>query len=154
MESGPSRPLRDGNSKPANLSRFQANQKKYGTPLPIILPSSPLHPDYKPPASKDASSSGSSKGSGLLSSFWSALETPRIEIPRCVGVYDPVTRSVWVEKREDMEILFNRGFFGKGTLSRSEPTWRDRRVAQVKGGDCELPSASIVRRLTTISRGR
>jgi len=35
-----------------------------------------------------------------------------------------------------MDILFRRGFFGKGTLSRSEPSWRERRVDLVKGGSC------------------
>jgi tRNA-splicing endonuclease subunit Sen2 len=41
-----------------------------------------------------------------------------------------------VVEREDMDILFRRGFFGKGTLSRSEPSWRERRIDLVKGGSC------------------
>lgn len=42
-----------------------------------------------------------------------------------------------MDKTEDVEILFRRGFFGKGTLSRSEPTWRARRIDMIKGGECE-----------------
>ena len=85
--------------------------------FPSSLPSSPLHPSYKPP-SRD------SDRLSLLASFLAVFEAaPKVEIPQCVGVFDPITRSVWVTDTKDMEILFNRGFFGKGTLSRSEPTW-------------------------------
>ena len=126
--SGPSQHY-TSSSKPSNRSRYQVNLKKYGTPLPILLPSSPLHPSYKPP-SKQAQS--------YLSTFLSVFEAAsKIEMPSCTGLYDAVTRSVWVTDRQDMEILFNRGFFGKGTLSRSEPTWHARRLDQVRGGDCQ-----------------
>lgn len=39
--------------------------------------------------------------------------------------------------KKDIEILFRRGFFGKGTLSRSEPTWKDRRLDAIRGGGSE-----------------
>ena len=126
----------NSSSKPSNRSRYQTNLKKYGTPLPILLPCSPLHPSYTPP---------SKKAQSYLSTFLSIFEAPvRVEVPSCVGIYDPVTRSVWVTDRKDMEILFNRGFFGKGTLSRSEPTWRARRVDQARGGECELLTSYYV----------
>ena len=117
--------------KPANQSRNATNQKKFGTPLPILLPCSPLHPSYNPRQKQHQSTYLSS----LIPSF--SWITPQVIVPRCVGVFDPVTRSVKVENKQDMEILFRRGFFGKGSLSRSEPTWRDRRIDLVKGGECE-----------------
>ncbi|ORX34107.1 hypothetical protein BD324DRAFT_636639 [Kockovaella imperatae] len=129
---GPSGPSYRGgsSSKPSNRSRFQANNKKYGTPLPILLPSSPLHPAYQAP-SRDTVGSRSS----FISTFLSVFEAPvKVEVPQCVGVFDPLTRSVWITDPKDMAILFNRGFFGKGTFSRSEPTWKSRRLDQVRGG--------------------
>lgn len=47
----------------------------------------------------------------------------RVLNPRCEGTFDPTTRSVWVTNRRDSMILWRRGFFGKGNLSRSEPSW-------------------------------
>jgi hypothetical protein len=119
---------------PRPLSRYQLNLRKYGLPLPINLLDAPA--DGKP---------------GPAPSYLNAI-TPsfllhrRIEIPHCTGVYDSLTRSVWVTKREDIEILFCRGFFGKGTLSRSEATWRDRRVDLVKGGNCEAINTACITR--------
>lgn len=109
---------------PRPPSRYQQNLRKYGNPLPLKLLDAPI--DGKPVQT-----------SYLHAITPSFLQNRRIEVPQCIGTYDPVTRSVWVTKREDMDILFCRGFFGKGTLSRSEATWRDRRVDLVKGGDCE-----------------
>ena len=43
--------------------------------------------------------------------------------PRCEGTFDPITRSVWITNPRDSMILWRRGFFGKGNLSRSEPSW-------------------------------
>ena len=43
--------------------------------------------------------------------------------PRCEGTFDPTTRSVWITNSRDSMILWRRGFFGKGNLSRSEPSW-------------------------------
>ena len=127
---GPSRPPGDFSSKPSGpRGRYAQNNKKYGTPLPILLPSSPLHPAYQPPQ----------KGSqpSFLSSLATSLRGSQAIVPQCTGVYDAATRSVIVRDRKEMELLFQRGFFGKGTLSRSEPTWRDRRVDMVRGGDGE-----------------
>ena len=43
--------------------------------------------------------------------------------PRCEGTFDPITRSVWITNSRDSMILWRRGFFGKGNLSRREPSW-------------------------------
>ncbi|ORY28586.1 hypothetical protein BCR39DRAFT_534237 [Naematelia encephala] len=121
--------------KGGNRARFLANQKKYGHPLPIII---------HPPSSSKLS---------VLSSYLPTFLAPSsssVERPECVGTFDPVTRSVWVTEPRDMEILFNRGFFGKGTLSRSEPSWRERRIDQVKGG--QSAAAEKIREARRIAR--
>ncbi|CAH1762021.1 12092_t:CDS:2 [Entrophospora sp. SA101] len=59
-----------------------------------------------------------------------------------VGQFDPIINAVIVKKntKEDINKLWNQGFFGKGNLSRSEPTWdwRKRLERKVRGnaGDC------------------
>lgn len=57
--------------------------------------------------------------------------------PLCTGVLDIATRSVWVVDPRDAGILWTRGFFGKGDLSRSEPSWHARQVnAKKAAGIC------------------
>lgn len=41
--------------------------------------------------------------------------------------------SVWVLESQDMAKLFQQGFFGKGTLSRSEATWKQRNAKDAQG---------------------
>lgn len=88
------------------------NNKIYALPLPLAL-DQPYH-DLK----------SSQYLLGLFTWF-----RPRLENPRCKGIFDPITRSVWVRNSRDKEILWRRGFFGKGNLSRSEPTWHARTTA-------------------------
>jgi tRNA-splicing endonuclease subunit Sen2 len=64
----------------------------------------------------------------LLSKLSSSRPSREAIVPRCKGTYDPFTRSVFVTSPEDRNILFDRGFFGKGNLSRSEASWKTRRV--------------------------
>ncbi|WFD00027.1 tRNA-intron lyase [Malassezia yamatoensis] len=45
--------------------------------------------------------------------------------------YDPVTNSVWMEDQGDAMQFWTHGFFGKGSLSRSEPTWVARKQAEI-----------------------
>jgi tRNA-splicing endonuclease subunit Sen2 len=119
MTAGPSGSGFSG--KPNPRARQQANNAKYGSPLPILLPNS---------------TTGQKGKSKSIFSAYTAVFTTEVGVPKCTGIYDPVTRSVWVMDRGDVDILFRRGFFGKGTLSRSEPSWRERRVELVKGGSC------------------
>lgn len=53
--------------------------------------------------------------------------------PQCTGVLDIPSKSVWVVNARDVAILWQRGFFGKGNLSRSEPTWLTRETNELKG---------------------
>ncbi|KAI9676342.1 MAG: hypothetical protein M1817_000499 [Caeruleum heppii] len=45
---------------------------------------------------------------------------------RYPGQFNPETGSVHVQDPEAIILLWNQGFFGKGSLSRSEPSWLDR----------------------------
>jgi tRNA-splicing endonuclease subunit Sen2 len=128
-------------------------ERRYGTPLPLLLPDSPLHVGYRPAASASSSSSSSSSSfkpnsnytcpqSSLLAAYRGIISpAAAVAVPNCHGTLDRASQSVWVEG-EAMETLFNRGFFGKGTLSRSDPNWRSRRVELLKGGSGE----SLLRR--------
>jgi hypothetical protein len=92
-----------GSHKPS--SRRNDNNKIYGNPLPILFA----------PTLED----------GRMKSLLGLLGLcPRQIIhPHCEGFFDALTRSVWVSDAEDAMILWRRGFFGKGDLSRSEPSW-------------------------------
>ncbi|KAL1405169.1 tRNA splicing endonuclease subunit sen2 [Vanrija albida] len=125
----PAPPPPGGFQSKGGRSKHASNLRKYGTPLPILLPSSPLHPASK------AAAGGTAPSPSLLSSFSSSHSAARaIEVPTCVGVLDPASASVWVTDPRAMTTLFNRGFFGKGSLSRSEPSWRQRRLDILRGG--------------------
>jgi tRNA-splicing endonuclease subunit Sen2 len=44
------------------------------------------------------------------------------------GIWDQVTRSVHIKNPDEAIGLWNSGFFGKGSLSRSEPNWQAREL--------------------------
>lgn len=94
------------------------NQKNriYANPLPLVIERT------------GQPHSWSSHALGLL-----GLAAARVSNPNCEGVLDLATRSVWIVNKRDTLILWQRGFFGKGNLSRSEPSWLTRRVAQLRG---------------------
>ncbi|KAF4555121.1 tRNA intron endonuclease-like protein [Elsinoe fawcettii] len=51
-----------------------------------------------------------------------------------VGYFSPETRSIHVTDTSHVRALWEMGFFGKGSLSRSEPSWLDREKARRKSG--------------------
>ncbi|KAK3328200.1 hypothetical protein B0T19DRAFT_475840 [Cercophora scortea] len=46
------------------------------------------------------------------------------------GVWDPSTRSVHITDPKSIRALWEQGFFGKGSLSRSEPNWLKREISR------------------------
>jgi len=78
-------------------------KREYAHPLPIAFTNLPLYPRL-------------ALGALGLSNFV-------IDHPTCIGTLDTDTQSVWVTDAKDINLLWKRGFFGKGNLSRSEPTW-------------------------------
>ncbi|KDQ61592.1 hypothetical protein JAAARDRAFT_122938 [Jaapia argillacea MUCL 33604] len=92
--------------------RRNENNRIYANPLPLIF--SPIeHTRIWP----------SHILLGIL-----GFSSSRIANPHCEGIFDAATRSVWVSNAEDSMTLWRRGFFGKGNLSRSEPSWLARRI--------------------------
>ncbi|GAA5987499.1 hypothetical protein JCM10908_001979 [Rhodotorula pacifica] len=60
--------------------------------------------------------------------------------------WDEITQSVWVKDENDMLRLWRQGFFGKGFLSRSEPSWKRRvenRRAELDGREKKLTAEEI-----------
>jgi tRNA-splicing endonuclease subunit Sen2 len=68
--------------------------------------------------------------------------------PLYTASFSPSTRSVNVTDRRSIQAFWNSGFFGKGSLSRSEPTWisRRRRALGVIGKDENLTAEEITER--------
>lgn len=68
--------------------------------------------------------------------------------PLYTGSFNPVTRSVHVTDVRSIQALWSNGFFGKGSLSRSEPTWisRRKRALGVLGKDEALTAEEITER--------
>ncbi|KAF5361891.1 hypothetical protein D9756_002586 [Leucocoprinus leucothites] len=107
-------------SRKAEIARL------YAHPLPILLSEKPQEP---------------SRIQSILSFL--GLSLNRISNPHCEGVFDPCTRSVWVSKSDDVLVLWRRGFFGKGDLSRSEPSWYTRQMNIRKSGGKQMTSEEI-----------
>ncbi|MCJ1324284.1 hypothetical protein MMC10_000946 [Thelotrema lepadinum] len=55
--------------------------------------------------------------------IWKPSSIPE---PKYIGYFSSETRSVHVTDPASVRALWEHGFFGKGSLSRSEPTWLDR----------------------------
>ena len=96
-------------------ARRNDNNRIYASPLPLLF--------IEPPPSRVTSILG------LL-----GLSLTHIENPHCEGIFDPTTRSVWVSNIDHSMLLWRRGFFGKGDLSRSEPSWLARQINTRKMG--------------------
>ena len=124
MSFGPNSRSRGGGAQKGGGRRYE-NNRIYADPLPLLF--------VEPPPSRIGSILG------LL-----GLSLTRIENPHCEGIFDPVTRSVWVSNPEHSLILWRRGFFGKGDLSRSEPSWLARQINIRKSGGKRAVSIAII----------
>lgn len=107
--------------------RRSENNRIYANPLPIIFADEPEHPSVL------------HKALGLLP----GISLTRILNPHCEGVFDATTRSVWVTDMKHAMTLWQRGFFGKGDLSRSEPSWLARQVNARKQARTGLTSEEV-----------
>ena len=108
---------RQGGAKKGGGRRTE-NNRIYGHPLPVIVEKS-------------------HSWTGHILGLFGGSST-RVLNPHCTGIFDPDTRSVWVVETKDAMILWRRGFFGKGDLSRSEPSWRARQITagRAAAGKC------------------
>ncbi|KAI9771535.1 MAG: hypothetical protein M1839_002778 [Geoglossum umbratile] len=65
--------------------------------------------------------------------------------PHFKGIFSAETRSVHITEEATAKILWQQGFFGKGSLSRSEPTWLNREKRR-KGLLAKVTSEEITRK--------
>ncbi|KAI6149777.1 hypothetical protein BKA82DRAFT_135733 [Pisolithus tinctorius] len=107
--------------------RRNENNKLYANPLPIIF------------AEEQSSAGVWHKALGLLL----GVSLTRVLNPHCEGVFDATTRSVWVTDMKHAMTLWQRGFFGKGDLSRSEPSWLARQINARKQARTGLTSEEV-----------
>lgn len=147
-------------SKKSNALKRQI----YGTPLPLPCLQDPSLNQRPEQQQKTSSTSGSGtlvKAPSVVS--WTLLDTlltllerihnlfrdtnrhPRLDLIR--AEFHPQGQSVWVTGTKNMETLFRQGFFGKGTLSRSEPTWKQRHTVGAQGNTCSQWMSSGNQRL-------
>ncbi|KAI9744268.1 MAG: tRNA splicing endonuclease subunit sen2 [Claussenomyces sp. TS43310] len=61
------------------------------------------------------------------------------------GWYSPETRSVHVTDQRSIRALWEQGFYGKGSLSRSEPSWLDREKRR-RGATASQTSEEVTRK--------
>ncbi|KAI0788795.1 hypothetical protein C8Q75DRAFT_719501 [Abortiporus biennis] len=109
-------------------ARRAENNKIYGDALPITFP---LSTDYNEDKSLSLLARGFRIGGTILN-------------PNCEVVFDKTTRSAWTFSSRDAMILWRKGFFGKGDLSRSEPSWLSRQINALKAAKKgELTSEEI-----------
>ncbi|RDX48241.1 hypothetical protein OH76DRAFT_684627 [Lentinus brumalis] len=116
-------PTRHKGSQKGGARRAE-NNKIYAHPLPLVFSAPEPH----------------SKFGHVLGLFG---PNTRLENPHCEGIFDPATRSVWVTNEKDSMILWRRGFFGKGNLSRSEPSWLARQINARKAAGKYMTSEEI-----------
>ncbi|KAL1731146.1 hypothetical protein EV714DRAFT_283643 [Schizophyllum commune] len=113
---GPSTRGRGGGGPGKGGARRADNNRVYGNPLPLLF----VEPD-PPRRILERLTPG-----GILHSL--GLRPTEVINPHCEGVFEAATKSVWVTDMRSVLILWQRGFFGKGHLSRSEPSWLARQV--------------------------
>ncbi|GAA6011846.1 hypothetical protein JCM10207_004264 [Rhodosporidiobolus poonsookiae] len=127
-QTAPPQPPRLNPTRPTNLHASGKRTSKHQL-LQLYQQLLPLNPTTK----------------SLYTSFTTALGRS-LEAQPVAAVWDDLTQSVWVSNDDDMTRLWRQGFFGKGFLSRSEPSWRRRvenRRAEVEGREKRLTSEEI-----------
>lgn len=127
-----------GGSK--RLNYRQQLSETYKNSLPVVPPSLPSPPPPRSlPPTVIAALAQTYFNNNTKKDLKGKSVKLKLENPRCVGIWDSFTGSVWVKGKRDGEILWTRGNFGKGSLSRSEPSWWKRTVRELTGsgnGEC------------------
>ncbi|KAF7430556.1 tRNA splicing endonuclease subunit sen2 [Pleurotus ostreatus] len=105
-------------------ARRNENNRIYVNPLPLVF--------TDPPRSRTKS---------ILSLLGISLAS--LENPHCEGILDVATNSVWLTNTAHSMVLWRRGFFGKGNLSRSEPSWLARQINIRRTGGNQMTSEEL-----------
>jgi len=123
-------------SKPKGLTRFEQLNKLYALPaplrtfpLPTFVPHNPLSLFH------------------ILYVWLSQTVKPEQShiSPAYQGWFSPETRSVHVTDIRSVRGLWEQGFYGKGNLSRSEPSWLSREQTRL-GTKTKITSEEVTRK--------
>lgn len=104
-------------------------------PLPVLIPHNPL-----------------SLIAIILSYLTQVLSPP--SRATCNGYFSSATSSIHVTDRQTIRRLWEMGFFGRGSLSRSEPTWLENRKRQGTTAEENTTNRRAERRQQKIERAR
>lgn len=104
-------------------------------PLPVLIPHNPL-----------------SLVAIALSYITQLISNPQQEIYN--GYFSPATSSVHITDPKTVRKLWEMGFFGRGSLSRSEPTWLETQRKKGKTAEENTGQRREERRRTKLERAR
>ncbi|KAI8886849.1 hypothetical protein K501DRAFT_330981 [Backusella circina FSU 941] len=79
----------------------------------------------------------------VLDLLHSLLSYFRGTTPICIGTFMEFGRFIWIHDKSQFYTVYQAGFFGKGALSRSEPTWFKRTEQQ---SELSLEDLTVERR--------
>ena len=125
----------DGDGKPRGPTRAQKMNKLYSLPAPLRTFPLPTFVPHNPISLVE-----------ILYTWLRQTIRPPSSHPHALyqGVFSPELRSVHVTDERSIRALWQEGFFGKGSLSRSEPSWLDREKRRI-GANASKTSEEVTR---------
>ncbi|OBT57722.1 hypothetical protein VE04_02436 [Pseudogymnoascus sp. 24MN13] len=124
-----------GNGRPRGPTRSQQINKLYSHPTPLRTFPLPTFVPHNPISLVQ-----------ILYTWLQQTISPPSSHPQALyhGVFSPELRSIHVTDERSAHALWREGFFGKGSLSRSEPSWLDREKRRV-GANASKTSEEVTR---------
>ncbi|ELR05706.1 tRNA splicing endonuclease subunit sen2 [Pseudogymnoascus destructans] len=124
-----------GNGRPRGPTRSQQINKLYSYPTPLRTFPLPTFVPHNPISLVQ-----------ILYTWLQQTISPPSSHPQALyqGVFSPELRSIHVTDERSAHALWREGFFGKGSLSRSEPSWLDREKRRV-GANASKTSEEVTR---------
>ncbi len=122
----PSTPKKDnGPRKPRGPTKAQQLNALYSMPLPLKTYPLPTFVPHNPLSILQ-----------VLYTWVSQYISPPSSHPATIyyGIYSPSLRAVHITEPTTIRALWERGFYGKGSLSRSELSWLDREKRRIGEG--------------------
>ncbi|KFY22511.1 hypothetical protein V491_02786 [Pseudogymnoascus sp. VKM F-3775] len=124
-----------GNGRPRGPTKAQQINKLYSHPTPLRTFPLPAFVPHNPISLVQ-----------ILYTWLQQAISPPSSHPQALykGVFSPELRSIHVTSERSTNALWREGFFGKGSLSRSEPSWLDREKRRV-GANASKTSEEVTR---------
>ncbi|KFY30923.1 hypothetical protein V493_01558 [Pseudogymnoascus sp. VKM F-4281 (FW-2241)] len=124
-----------GNGRPHGPTRAQQINKLYSHPTPLRTFPLPTFVPHNPISLVQ-----------ILYTWLQQTISPPSSHPQALyqGVFSPELRSIHVTDERSTHALWREGFFGKGSLSRSEPSWLDREKRRA-GANASKTSEEVTR---------